>query len=238
MQANYSNMKNYTLLVISLIFALLPPCIDSAKGQSNHLREFFSQAQREPHLRNNFIESYRQREGLPDYVLEVLYSHGIEVFAVTNPLVKTENGSYRTTSHALAIGRGYPSRMIFGPKMFHPAFTYVDFQSVVRHEGAHAKLWATGELNYLENVDTSEDSEVRLRGLFPILFELDALKTQMDHPNWLRTSVLFRKGQEAYRQTWLDKLDRLEKQSYMYDMKPLFKRIRRTYGSSYDKQIN
>ena len=216
----------------------LPPCIDLVTGQTNDLREFFFQAQREPHLRNSFIESYVQREGLPDYVLEVLYSDQVGGFAVTNPLVKTENGSYRTTSHALAIGRGYPSRMIFGPKMFHPTSTYVDFQSVVQHEGAHAKLWATGALNYLENVDTSENSEVRLRGLFPILFELDALKTQMDHPNWLRTSVPFRKGQEAYRQTWLDKLDRLEKQSYMYDMKPLFKRIRRTYGSSYDKQIN
>ena len=231
-------MKLYTLFVIFLMFVLLPPCIDSAKGQSNDLREFFFQAQKESHLRNNFVESFRQREGLPDYVLEVLYSDEVGVFAVTNPLVKTENGSYRTTSHALAIGRGYPSRMIFGPKMFHPAFTYVDFQSVVQHEEAHAKLWATGELNYLENVDTSENSQVRLKGLFPILFELDALKTQMDHPNWLRTSVPFRKGQEAYRQTWLDKLDRLEKQSYMYDMKTLFKRIRRTYGSSHDKQLN
>jgi hypothetical protein len=200
-------------------------------GQTNDLREFFSQAQREPQLRNNFIESYVQREGLPDYVLEILYSNEVKVFAVTNPLVRTENGSYRTTSHALAIGRGYPSRMTFGPKMFHPAFTYGDFQSVVQHEGAHAKFWATGELNYLENVDTSENSEVRLKGLFPILFELDALKTQMDHPSWKQTSVRFRKGQEVYRQKWLNKLDRLEKQSYMYEMNPLFKQIRRTYGS-------
>jgi hypothetical protein len=238
MQANHPSIRIYTLFLTVLGIVLLPPCIDSAAGQTNGLRESFFQAQREPRLRNSFIESYLQREGLPDYVLEVLYSDEVEVFAVTNPLVKTENGSYRTTSHALAIGRGYPSRMIFGPKMFHPAFTYVDFQSVVQHEGAHAKLWATGELNYLENVDTSENSQVRLKGLFPILFELDALKTQMDHPSWLRTSVPFRKRQEAYRQTWLDKLDRLEKQSYMYDLKPLFKRIRLTYGSSHDKQLN
>jgi len=126
--------------------------------------------------------------------------------------------------------------MTFGPKMFHHAFTYGDFQSVVQHEGAHAQFWATGELNYLENVDTSENSEVRLKGLFPILFELDALKTQMAHPGWQRTSATFRKGQEAYRQKWLNKLDSLEKQSYMYDMNPLFKRIRRTYGR--DNQLN
>ena len=212
------------------MIALLPPCIDMVTGHTNDLREFFFQAQREPHLRNNFIESYVQQEGLPDYVLEILYSNEVEVFAVTNPLVRIENGSYRTTSHALAIGRGYPSRMIFGPKMFYPAFTYADFQSVVQHEGTHAKFWATGELNYLKNVDTSENSEVRLKGLFPILFELDALKAQMDHPSWLLTSVPFRKGRKAYRQTWLDKLDSLEKQSYMYDLKPLFKRIRRAYG--------
>jgi len=218
------------------MIALLPPCIDRVTGQTNDLRKFFFQAQREPQLRNNFIESYVQREGLPDYVLEIIYSSEVKVFAVTNPLVRAENGSYRTTSHALAIGRGYPSGMTFGPKMFHHAFTYGDFQSVVQHEGAHAQFWATGELNYLENVDTSENSEVRLKGLFPILFELDALKTQMDHPGWQRTSATFRKGQEAYRQKWLNKLDSLEKQSYMYDMNPLFKRIRRTYGR--DNQLN
>lgn len=231
MQGNHSNIKINALFATVLMIILLPPCIDMVTGHPNDLQEFFFQAQRESRLRNNFIESYVQREGLPDYVLEILYSNEVEVFAITNPLVRTENGSYRTTSHALAIGRGYPSRMIFGPKMFHPAFTYADFQSVVEHEKTHAKFWATGKLNYLEDVDTSENSEVRLKGLFPILFELDGLKTQMDHPSWLRTSVPFRKSQENYRQTWLDKLDSLEKQSYMYDLKPLFKKIRRTYGS-------
>jgi hypothetical protein len=236
MQGNHSNVKICALFVTFMIIVLLPPCIDMVKGQTNDLREFFSQAQRKPQLRNNFIEAYVQREGLPDYVLEILYSDEVKVFAVTNPLVRTENGSYGTTSHALAIGRGYPSRMTFGPKMFHPTLSYGDFQSVVQHEGAHAKFWATGELNYLENVDTSENSEVRLKGLFPILFELDALKTQMDHSSWQRTSMPFRKGQEAYRQKWLNRLDRLEKQSYMYEMKPLIKRIRQTYGR--DNQLN
>jgi hypothetical protein len=237
-QGNYSKIKTYTLCLTALIILLLPPCIEFVTGQTNGLGEFFSQAQREPHLRNNFIESYVQREGLPDYVLEILYSDEVEAFAVSNPLVKIENGSYRTTSHALAIGRGYPSRITIGPKMFYSALTYVDFQSVVLHEGAHARFWATGELNYLENIDTSENSEVRLKGLFPILFELDALKTQMEHPSWLQTSVPFRKAQEAYGQTWLDKLDGLEKQSYMYKLRRLFKQIRRTYGSSYDNQLN
>jgi hypothetical protein len=235
-QGNHPNPKIYALFVTLVMFVLLPVCISSVTGQTPDLRKLFSQAQREPHLRNNFIEAYVQREGLPDYLLEILYSREVTVFAITNPLVKTENGNYRTTSHGLAIGRGYPSRMTFGPKMFHPAFTYGDFQSVVAHEGAHAKFWATGELNYLENVDTSENSEVRLKGLFPILFELDALKTQMDHPSWKQTSVLFRKTQEAYRQKWLNKLDRLEKQSYMYVLNPLFKRIRRTYGR--ENQLN
>jgi hypothetical protein len=231
MQGNHSNIKICTLFITLVIIVLLPPRMDMVFGQTNDLRELFSQAQREPHLRNVFIESYVQREGLPDDVLEVLYSNEIKVFAVTNPLVRTEDGSYRTTTHALAIGRGYPSRMTFGPKMFHPAFTYDDFQSVVQHEGAHAKFWASGKLNYLENVDTTENSEVKLKGLFPILFELDALKTQMNHPTWKQTSVQFRKEQEAYRQKWLNKLDSLEKQSYMYEMNPLFRRIRLTYGS-------
>jgi hypothetical protein len=227
MQSNHWKIKSYVVLITILMILF---CIDMARGQREELRKSFSQAQREPHLRNSFIESYVQREGLPDYVIEMLYSSEIKVFAVTNPLVKTENGSYRTTSHALAIGQGYPSRMIFGPKMFHPVFTYDDFQSVVQHEGAHAKFWATGKLNFLENVDVSENSDVRLKGFFPILFELDALKTQMDHPSWKRTSVRFRRAQEAYRQKWLDKLDKLEKQSYMYEMNPLFKQIHRAYG--------
>lgn len=227
MQSNHWKIKSYIVLVTILMILF---CIDMARGQRDELRKSFSQAQREPHLRNSFIESYVQRERLPAYVIEMLYSSDIKVFAVTNPLVKTENGSYRTTSHALAIGQGYPSRMIFGPKMFNPGFTYDDFQSVVRHEGAHAKFWATGKLNFLENVDISENSQVRLKGFFPILFELDALKTQMDHPSWEKTSVRFRKAQKAYRQKWLDKLDKLEKQSYMYEMNPLFKQIRRAYG--------
>ena len=140
MQRNHSNMKIWAFFItVLMMIGLLPPCIYMARGQTDELRKSFSQAQREPNLRNSFIESYVQREGLPDHVIEMLYSSEIKAFAVTNPLVKTENGSYRTTSHALAIGQGYPSRMTFGPRMFHPAFTYDDFQSVVQHEGAGIK---------------------------------------------------------------------------------------------------
>jgi len=189
----------------------------------------FLQAQTDSKLRTYFMRSYVQREGLPEHVLQVLYAEEVKTLAVSNPLVKTKNGNYRPTSHALAIGRGYPSRMTFGAKMFHSAFNYADFQSVVQHEAAHAKFWATAALNYLDDVDTSENSKVRLRGLFPILFELDAIKTQTEHSSWQQTSEVFRRGQMAYRQKWLDKLERLGQQSFMYDMKPLLKRIRRTY---------
>jgi hypothetical protein len=230
-QLNHLNSKSCSLRVIILIIALGPFFLAIAKAQTNSLQELFSQAQIEPHLRGSFIESYVLLEGLPDYVLEILYSDEVRALAITNPLVQTGKENYRTTSHALAIGRGYPSRMTFGPRMFHAAFNYSDFHNIIQHEGAHAKFWATGKLNYLQDVDTSENSKVRLRGLFPILFELDAIKTQMDHPSWQETSASYRRGQETYRQRWLNKLSKLEQKPYIYDMKPLFRRIRRTYDS-------
>ncbi|MES0397310.1 MAG: hypothetical protein ABUK17_07175 [Syntrophobacteria bacterium] len=222
-------IRLYKILFILLILVCCPLFLEGARGQTENLEERFSQAQAEPELRVRFIASYVQQEGLPEHVLQVLYSEEVKMLAVSNPLVRTKNGNHRPTSHALAMGRGYPSRMTFGPKMFHPAYNYADFQSVVQHEAAHAKFWATGALNYLDDVDTSENSKVRLRGLFPILFELDAIKTQTEHSCWQQTSELFRRGQMAYRQKWLDKLAKLGQQSFMYDMKPLLKRIRRTY---------
>ena len=222
-------IRLYKILSILLILVCCPLFLEGARGQTENLEERFSQAQAEPELRVRFIASYVQQEGLPEHVLQVLYSEEMKMIAISNPLVRTKNGNHRPTSHALAMGRGYPSRMTFGPKMFHPAYNYADFLSVIQHEAAHAKFWATGELNYLDNVDTTENSEVRLKGLFPILFELDALKTQMNHPSWQETSVPFRKGQLSYQQKWLDKLAKLEQQSYTYDMKPLLKQIRRTY---------
>jgi hypothetical protein len=87
MQSNHWKIKSYIVLVTILMILF---CIDMARGQTDELRKSFSQAQREPNLRNSFIESYVQREGLPDHVIEMLYSSEIKVFAVTNPLVKTE----------------------------------------------------------------------------------------------------------------------------------------------------
>jgi len=229
MQRSHLNITFYTLLVTAVFIILGPAFIGIAQGQTVDMDVLFLQAQKDSKLRTYFVRSHIQQEGLPEHVLQVLYSEEVKMLAVSNPLVRTKNGNYQPTSHALAIGRGYPSRMTFGPKMFHPAFNYADYQSVVQHEAAHAKFWATGSLNYLDDVDISENSKVRLRGLFPILFELDAIKTQTEHSSWQQTSEPFRRGQMVYQQKWLDKLERLEQQSFMYDMKPLLKRIRRTY---------
>jgi hypothetical protein len=229
MQSNQSNITFYTLLVAAVFIILGPAFMGIAQDQTADIDVLFLQAQKNSKLRTYFLKAYVQQEGLPEHVLHVLYSEEVKMLAVSNPLVRTKSGDHRPTSHALAIGRGYPSRMTFGPKMFHPAYNYADFQNVVQHEAAHAKFWATGALNYLDDVDTSENSKVRLRGLFPILFELDAIKTQTEHFSWQQTSEVFRRGQMAYRQKWRDKLERLGQQSFMYDMKPLLKRIRRTY---------
>ena len=229
MKSYHLNIKFYKLLVTGVFIILGPAFMGIAQGQTDDMDVRFLQAQTNSKLRTYFVSSYIQQEGLPEHVSEVLYSEEVKTLAVSNLLVRTKNGNYRPTSHALAIGRGYPSRMTFGPKMFHPAYNYADFQSVVQHEAAHAKFWATGSLNYLDDVDTSENSKARLRGLFRILFELDAIKTQTEHSSWQKTSETFRRGQMVYRQKWLDKLERLGQQSFMYDMKPLLKRIRRTY---------
>jgi hypothetical protein len=230
MQSYQLNITFCTLLITPVFIILGPAFMGIAQGQTVDMDVLFVQAQTNAKLRTYFVRSYVQQEGLPEHVLQVLYSEEVKMLAVSNPLVRSKNGNYRPTSHALAIGRGYPSRMTFGPKMFHPAYNCADFRSVVQHEAAHAKFWATGALNYLDAVDTSENSKVRLRGLFPILFELDAIKTQTEHSSWQQTSEPFRRGQMVYRQKWLDKLERLGQQPFMYDMKPLLKRIRRTYG--------
>ena len=229
MQRYHLNITFYTLLVTGVFVIFGPAFMGIVQGQTDDMDDSFLQAQKDSKLRTYFVRSYVQQVGLPEHVLYVLYSEKVKTLAVSNPLVRTKDENYQPTSHALAIGRGYPSSMTFGPKMFHPAYNYADFQSVVQHEAAHAKFWATGSLNYLDDVDISENSKVRIRGLFPILFELDAIKTQTEHSSWQQTSEPFRRGQMVYRQKWLDKLERLGQQSFMYDLKPLLKRIRRTY---------
>jgi hypothetical protein len=225
-------MDNHLLnvVIVFLVLASVPLLMGKARAQEEALNELFSQAKSNPALRAAFIEVYIQNEGLPQHVILIQYSDQLDdVLATTNPLVRANSGSYQPTSHALAIGRGYPSRITFGPEMFEGQHHYAEFLSVTQHEAAHARFWATGDLDHMEGVDTGKNSKVRLRGLLPILFELDALKSQMDHFSWRQTSLSFRQAQEAYRQKWLDKLEHLEQQSYVYDMKPLLDRIRRTY---------
>ena len=231
MQMNTSiDNRLFEVIVVFLILAFGSLLAANARGQETDWEELFSQAKSNPALRAPFIKASIQHEGLPAHVVRIQYSEQVEnMLAITHPLVRTDNGNFRPTSHALAIGRGYPSSITFGPKMFHPAHRYADFQSIIQHEAAHAQFWATGKLKHMDRVETGKDSKVRLRGVLPILFELDALKTQMEDPSWQQTSVFFRKGQEAYRQKWLDKLEQLEQQSYSYDMRPLLQRIRRTY---------
>lgn len=229
MRSYHSNTTSYMLLVTAGCIMLGSAFLGIARAQTDNIAVLFLQAQTDSKLRSFFVRYYVQQKGLPEHVLQILYSDEVKMLAVSHPLVRTKDGEYRPTSHALAIGRGYPSRMTFGPGMFNPVFNSADFQSTVQHEAAHAKFWASGSLNYLHDVDVSENSKVRIRGLFPILFELDAIKTQMEHPVWQQTSEPFRMGQMVYRQKWLDKLERLAQQSFMYDMKPLLKQIRRTY---------
>ena len=220
----------FDVIIVFLMLASVPLIMGKARAQEEALEEFFSLAKSNPALRAAFIKAYTQNEGLPEHVILIKYSDQLDnELATTNPLVRTDSGSYRPTSHALAIGRGYPSRITFGPEMFEGQHQYAEFLSVTQHEAAHARFWATGELDHMGGVDKGENSKLRLRGLLPILFELDALKTQMDHFSWRQTSLSFRQGQEAYRQKWLDKLERLEQQSYVYDMKPLLDQIRQTY---------
>ena len=192
MQRYHLHSTFHTILVTAVFIILGPAFMGIVQGQTDDMDVRFLQAQKDSRLRTYFVRSYLQQEGLPEHVLQILYSEEVKMLAVSNPLVRAKNGNYRPTSHALAIGRGYPSRMTFGPKMFHSDFNYADYQSVVQHEAAHAKFWATGSLNYLDDVDISENSKVRIRGLFPILFELDAMKTQTEHSSWQRTSEPFR----------------------------------------------
>jgi len=136
MQSYHLNIKFYKLLVTAVFILLRPAFMGTGQGQTDDMDVLFLQAQTDSKLRTYFVRSYVQQEGLPEHVLQVLYSEEVKMIAVSNPLVRTKNENHRPTSHALAMGRGYPSRMTFGPKMFHPAYSYADFQSGVQHEAA------------------------------------------------------------------------------------------------------
>jgi hypothetical protein len=147
--------------------------------------------------------------------------------AVTHPLRQYRDGEWGLTTNTRGIGKGYPSFITFGPRMFSPAFNVADFESVLQHEATHARYWATGRLTYMDRVDTDE---ARLaKGVLPILFELDALKAQIEHQSWRQTSPSFRKGQEAYKQRWMDELNKLRQQLAVTNIGPLLDRIWNNY---------
>ena len=158
---------------------------------AKNLEVIFVKAQANPALGDSFIDTYVAREGLPEHVRSMEYSGKIQQLALTHILVRLKDGDYSSTSHAMAYGRGYPSSISFGPKMFHPGHRYAGFQSVVVHEAAHAKFWASGQTNYMNRLDDDELEKIRLRGGLYILLELDVIKTQMEHPSWQYTSDQF-----------------------------------------------
>ena len=217
-------------ILLFLILLLWPVLQDKISGQEEELRSLYLQANLKAELRSHFVDSHMQQEELPDYVLLIEYSEEVTVLAETKPLVRYNNdGELHRTKAAFRIGHGHPSIITFGPKMFRSAYRYVDFVSVFEHEAAHAKFWATGKLNHMERLGEEEMRQVRIRGILPILFELDAIKTQLDHPSWIQTSDAFRKGQERYRQMWLEKLKQARERYQPPEVERLLERIWRKY---------
>jgi len=187
----------------------------------------FRQAQADTSQRAAFVARYTQQRSLPEYVQEIAYSDQVAVLAITHPLRQYRDGEWGLSTNTRGIGKGYPSFITFGPKMFSPAYNVADFESVLHHEATHARYWATGRLTYMDGVDTDE---ARLaKGVLPILFELDALKAQIEHPSWGQTSLAFRKGQEAYKQKWMDELNKLRTQLAVTSIAPLLDRIWNNY---------
>ena len=195
--------------------------------QAEDYEGLFRQAQADPSRRGAFVARYTQQRSLPEYVQEIAYSDQLPALAVTHPLRQYRDGEWGLTTNTRGIGKGYPSFITFGPRMFSPAYNVADFESVLQHEAVHARYWATGRLTYMDKVDTDE---ARLaKGVLPILFELDALKAQIEHPSWRQTSPAFRKGQEAYKQRWMDELNKLRKQLAVTNIAPLLDRIWNNY---------
>jgi hypothetical protein len=187
----------------------------------------FRQAQADPSRRAAFVAQYTRQHSLPEYVQEIAYSDQVAAVAITHPLRQYRDREWGLATNTRGIGKGYPSFITFGPKIFSPAFNVDDFESVLQHEAAHARYWATGRLTYMDRVNTDE---ARLaKGVLPVLFELDALKAQIEHPSWRRTSPAFRKGEEAYKQKWMDELNRLRTQLAVTSIAPLLDRIWNNY---------
>lgn len=211
---------------LALTVCLLQPAAAAAGGEN--LESLFQAAQSKPSQRRYFIATFTVRRGLPEHVLRVDYSPELGQLARTNPLRQYRSGKYGLTDSSRSIGQGYPSVVTFGPRLFHRCFNLVDFESVLQHEAAHARFWATGKLNHLDEVDTDEVRS--FKGVLPIVFELDAIRTQMEYSSWQDTSAAFRKGQESYREKWLQELAGLREEYSRTNIAPLLDRLWRAYS--------
>jgi hypothetical protein len=213
--------------VLALVYAAVLLESVWTRASADDYEALFRQAQADPSRRAALVAQYTQQRSLPEYVQEIAYSDQVAALAITHPLRQYRDGEWGLTTNTRGIGKGYPSFITFGPRMFSSAFNIADFESVLQHEATHARYWATGRLTYMERVDTDE---ARLaKGVLPILFELDALKAQIEHPAWRRTSPAFRKGQEAYKQKWMDELNKLRTQLAATNIAPLLDRIWNNY---------
>ena len=74
MQRYHLNITFYTLLVAGVLVILVPAFMGIVQGQTDDIDERFLQAQTDSNLRTYFVRSYIQREGLPENVLQILYS--------------------------------------------------------------------------------------------------------------------------------------------------------------------
>jgi len=195
---NVSNRRGQAILALLCTVVLLQPVWSTI--QAEDFEALFRQAQADPPQRAAFVVHYTSRAVcLSTFRHRLLRSD--RPLAVTHPLRQYRDGEWGLTTNTRGIGNGYPSFITFGPRMFFPGYNVADFESVLQHEASHARYWATGRLTYMDKVDTDEARIAK--GVLPILFELDALKAQIEHPSWRQTSPTFRKGQEAYKQKWM-----------------------------------
>ena len=213
------------LALFVIVAALLQPTWSPVAAQD--LEGLFRQAQTDPSRRPGFIAMYIQQRGLPEHVYQIAYSDAVSALGVASPLNQDRNGDFEHITNTRGIGKGYPSIITFGPRMFSPAFNLADFESVFQHEATHARYWATGQLVYMDKLDTDEARLVK--GVLRILFELDAIKAQTEHSSWRQTSPGFRQGQEAYRQHWMDQLNALRKKMAPTNAGALLDRVWNNY---------
>jgi len=87
-----------------------------------------------------FVARYTQQRSLPEYVQEI----ATPISSPPSPSPTPEqyrDGEWGLTNNTRGIGKGYPSFITFGPRMFSPAFNVADFESVLQHEAVHARYW-------------------------------------------------------------------------------------------------